>query len=164
MKIISLIAAVSQNDVIGNNNQLIWHLPADLQHFKKITMNKPIIMGRKTFEAIGRPLPGRMNIVITRNIYFSYEGVSPASSLEEALEIAGEVEEIMIIGGGEVYAKALPLASRIYLTRIYQDFEGDTFFPKITSQEWRIVSEEFHQRDEKNPYDYAFFVLENTKI
>lgn len=126
---ISLIVAHDENRVIGANNAMPWHLPGDLQYFKAQTMGKPMIMGRKTFESIGRPLPGRRNIVITRNKLYEAEGIELATSLEEALKLAGAVPEIMVIGGEEIFTQALPLADRLYITQIAHQFEGDTYFP-----------------------------------
>lgn len=156
---ISLIVAVSENNLIGRNNQLIWHLPADLRYFKEKTLGKPIIMGRKTFESIGRPLPQRQNIVITRDIHFHYESVISAENLPKAIELAGNTPEIMILGGGSIYEQALPLADKIYLTRIHHIFEsfaGDVFFPKLDPNVWHLKCEEKHEADEKNVYDYTF--------
>lgn len=157
--IISLISAMSQNRVIGKNGQLPWHLPADLKHFKEKTVGKPIIMGRKTFDSIKNPLPGRHNIVLTRDQRFEPLGCTIVSTVEKALEVAGDVEEIMIVGGETIYRLFLPKATRIYLTVIEQDFEGDTYFPEW-GQHWKIVSVEKHEPDEKNPYHYQFILLE----
>lgn len=157
--IISLISAMSQNRVIGKNGQLPWHLPADLKHFKEKTLGKPIIMGRKTFDSIKKPLPGRHNIVLTRDQDFEAPGCTVVPTLEKALEVAGDVEEIMVVGGETLYRLFLPQAARIYLTVIEQDFEGDTYFP-AWGQDWKIVSAERHEPDEKNPYHYQFILLE----
>lgn len=135
---ISLIVAHDENYVIGLNNEMPWHLPGDLQYFKEQTLGKPIIMGRKTFESIGRPLPGRRNIVITRNAAYSQQGVEIVSSLEEALALVGDVPEIMIIGGEQIFKLALPIANRLYITKIANQFVGDTFFPKYDG--WVQVS------------------------
>lgn len=126
---ISLIVAHDKNRVIGNDNKMQWHLPGDLQYFKETTMGKPMIMGRKTFESIGRALPGRRNIVISRNKAYEAEGIELASTLEEALRLAGNVEEVMIIGGEQIFTASLPLADRLYITKIDHAFEGDTYFP-----------------------------------
>ncbi|UTW54429.1 type 3 dihydrofolate reductase [Kordiimonas sp. SCSIO 12610] len=152
---ISCIAAMASNNVIGLNNQMPWHLPADLKHFKSITLSKPIIMGRKTFESIGRPLPGRTNIVITRNKGWHADGVTNASSLSDAIELARRlpeaVDEIMIIGGGQVYKEALPLADRLYITEISLETEGDAFFPKIDQSIWRETARESHKSVDGRP-------------
>ncbi len=159
---ISLIVAVSENNAIGKNNQLLWHLPGDLKYFKEQTVDKPVIMGRKTFDsiisAIGRPLPNRQNIVVTGNKNFFYEGAMSANTLSEAIQLAGQVPEIMIIGGSSIYEQALPIANKIYLTRVHQVFEGDVFFPQLDGNVWQIVKEERHEADEKNAYAYTFMV------
>lgn len=154
--IISLIAAMANNRVIGKDNAMPWHLPADLAHFKAVTLGKPIIMGRKTYESIGRPLPGRKNIVISRDSSYTLEGCETANSLENAMELVSDVEELMIIGGGHLYSQALPLANRLYLTFIDLDIDGDTQFPKFEQLELTEVKREKHLKDEKNPYDYQF--------
>lgn len=144
----ALIVAAARNHVIGCNNQLPWHLPQDLQHFKSITMGKPIIMGRKTFESIGRPLPGRTNIVITRQAAWAAPGVQVAHSLASALTLVQGLQpadeqqndEVMVIGGAEIYGHALPLATKVYLTRIAADIEGDAFFPELSAAEWQMIS------------------------
>ena len=153
---VSIIAAMDRNRLIGNNNQLPWHLPADLAHFKKVTMGKPIIMGRKTYESIGRPLPGRTNIVLTRSADFHAEGVVIAESLEQALEHAAGNDEVMIIGGSSVYELALPEADRLYLTHIREAYQGDAWFPDFNPGQWRAVASEEHGADDKNPCNYSF--------
>ncbi len=147
---------MANNRVIGKDNQMPWHLPADLGHFKAITLGKPIIMGRKTYESIGRPLPGRKNIVISRDKSYKLEGCETASSLEEAITLVSEVEEIMIIGGGNLYSQALPHADKLYLTFIDLDVDGDTQFPKYEDLKLTEIKREKHLKDEKNPYDYQF--------
>ena len=134
---ISIIVAMASNRAIGINNQLPWHLPADLKHFKSVTMSKPIIMGRKTYESIGRPLPGRTNIVITRNPDWSAEGVEVAGSVDDAIACAGDVPEVMIIGGAEIYKLTLAHADRLYVTEVDLQVEGDAFFPEINSEDWQ---------------------------
>ncbi|MBM7070447.1 type 3 dihydrofolate reductase [Shewanella sp. 202IG2-18] len=134
---ISMIAAMTVNRVIGKDNQMPWHLPEDLKHFKASTMGKPIVMGRKTFESIGRPLPGRHNIVITRQSDFSVEGITAVSSFEEAKSAAGNVEEIAVIGGGQLYKQLLPIADKLYLTLINIDVDGDTYFPDWDDGSWQ---------------------------
>jgi len=157
---VALIAAMAKNNVIGNENQLPWHLPADLQHFKKTTLNKPIIMGRKTFESVGRPLPQRQNIVVTANPDLQFEGCEMASDLHQALAIAGDVPEVMICGGATIYQQALPMVDRMYLTLVDLDITGDTFFPAWEIDEWTLVSSESHSPDEKNACAYRFEVYE----
>jgi dihydrofolate reductase len=154
--LVSIIAAMDRNRLIGNNNQLPWHLPADLAHFKRVTMGKPIIMGRKTFESIGRPLPGRSNIVLTRSINFQADGVMIAHSVEEALKQAGGASEVMIIGGSSIYELFLPEADRLYLTCVEDSYEGDAWFPEFDSDQWRVVASEAHTADEKNSSAYRF--------
>ena len=137
---ISLIVAHDKNRVIGYENQMPWHLPGELKYFKEQTMGKPMIMGRKTFESIGRPLPGRRNIVITRNENYQQEGIEVVKSLEEGIRLVEDAEEIMIIGGEQIFKLALPIADRLYITHIENEFQGDTFFPTY-GEEWRLVSE-----------------------
>lgn len=137
---ISLIVAHDENRVIGLNNKMPWHLPGDLQYFKEQTMAKPMIMGRKTFESIGRALPGRRNIVITRNAEYTAEGIETVGSLQQALALVKDAPEIMIIGGEQIFTQALPLADRLYITEIHHEFEGDTYFPAYEG--WQKVSEQ----------------------
>ncbi len=157
--ILSIIVAIARNRVIGRGNRLPWHLPADLRHFKQTTMGHPIIMGRKTYESIGRPLPGRQNIVITRNRNFRAEGCLVVHSLQEALAAVPDAEEVFIIGGASLYREALPLADRIYLTLVDAEVEGDTVFPELDASEWQEVRRETFAPDEKNPFGYAFVEL-----
>jgi dihydrofolate reductase len=158
---ISLIVAMAENRVIGRGNQMPWHLPADLRHFKAITLGKPVIMGRKTFESIGRPLPSRRNIVISRNAEWQADGVESVTSLNAALALVNDVSEVMIIGGGQLYREALPLAHRLYLTHIQLLVtDADTWFPDYSQQQWQTLSEECHTPDEKNPYHYRFETLD----
>lgn len=159
MTIISLIAALDEAGGIGINNQLLCHLPADLQHFKTITMGKPIIMGRKTYESIGRPLPGRLNIVLS-NSCSAIEGVVVVHSLSMALAETKDNAEVMIIGGEQLFKDALPIANRLYITRIHHQFPADVFFPNIDVNRWTCVDEVFRQHDEKNPYDMSFYIYE----
>jgi dihydrofolate reductase len=160
-KSIIIVAAMARNRAIGLEGAMPWHLPGELQHFKKITMGKPIVMGRKTWESIGRPLPGRQNIVITRNPEYRAIGCDVVRSLDEALRVA-DGREIMIVGGGQLYAQALPLADRIILTLVECEPEADTWFPSWSDDEWREVSRVLHPADEKN--DYAFEIVELVKI
>lgn len=160
--IISLLVAVSENNVIGKDNTLPWHLPNDLKYFKNLTWGMPILMGRKTFDSIGKPLPGRKSIVITRNKDWQQAGVDVVHSIEEATGKATSfgVKEIFLIGGAEIFKTALADAGRIYLTRIHQTFDGDVFFPGISTNEWQLVSERFCEADEKNPYNHTYQVWE----
>ncbi|MCO5342440.1 type 3 dihydrofolate reductase [Aeromonas veronii] len=155
---ISMIAAMAHDRVIGKDNQMPWHLPADLAHFKRVTLGKPVLMGRKTFESIGRPLPGRRNLVISRNPGYQAEGIEVVSSVEAALALlaGSSVEELMVIGGGHLYAEMLPSADCLYLTRIDLAVEGDTRFPAFDDGQWQRVDCESHPADEKNPHPYSF--------
>jgi len=153
---ISLVAAMANNRVIGKDNQMPWHLPADLAHFKKVTLGKPIIMGRKTYESIGRPLPGRRNLVISRQANLQLEGAEVFQSLSDAINAVNDVDEVMIIGGGNIYAQALPMADKLYLTFIDLDVEGDTRFPDFSALNLEEINREKHGPDEKNPYHYEF--------
>ena len=157
---IAIVVAAAENNVIGKDNGLIWHLPADLRHFKQVTMGHPMLMGRKTFESIGKPLPGRTSIIITTQKDYAAKGCIVTHSLQEAVEQAKALdEEICIIGGAEIYRQALPLTDSIYLTRIHHSFEGDVFFPEIKEEEWEAVEQEHHEPDEKNKYSYSFITL-----
>ena len=153
---ISLICAMDKNRLIGCNNQLPWHLPADLQLFKQTTLGKPIVMGRKTFDSIGRALPGRQNIVITRTSGWQAEQVDVAGSIDDALELATPAEEVMLIGGASLYEQTLSRASSLYLTLIDDSFEGDTWFPEIDFSQWEVASQEFFEADHKNKYSFSF--------
>ncbi len=157
--IISMIAAMADNRVIGKDNQMPWHLPADFAWFKRCTMGKPVVMGRKTYDSIGRPLPGRLNIVISRDESLSIEGVTTVTSVEKALEAAGDVEEVMIIGGGAIYASCLAMANKLYVTYIDAVVEGDTQFPDW-GNEFKETYSETYQADEKNAYNMRFTILE----
>lgn len=157
---ISLIAALDRNNLIGADQGMPWRLPADLKRFKAITMGKPIIMGRKTHETIGRPLPGRHNIILTRNPEYETEGCTVVHSIDEALQATSDAAEVMVIGGGAIYRQFLPLAHRLYLTLIDAAFEGDTHFPTIDWDQWEIVSEEQFTQDERNPYPFRLVILE----
>jgi dihydrofolate reductase len=160
---ISLIVAKSKNNVIGKNNQLPWHLPADLQYFKRLTMGHHMIMGRKTFESIGKPLPGRTSIVITSNKDYSAPGCVIVHSLKEAINAAKKDEEVFIIGGAAVFSEALHLADIVYLTEIHENFEGDVYFPELDFLNWKLVKKEHHNPDEKNKYSYSFAQYERVK-
>lgn len=159
-----LIVAVSRNGVIGRDNQLPWHLPEDLKFFKSVTMGKPILMGRKTFDSIGRPLPGRTNIVITRDPQWHSAGVEVAQSLEAALQLGREAchaagaEEIMVIGGEQIYRMSLPLADRLYLTQVDAEIEGDAYFPVVDFDDWQQVSEALPEA--YDDHSYRFLTLD----
>jgi dihydrofolate reductase len=151
MRHVSLIVAYDRNRGIGKDNKMPWHLPSELAHFKRTTMGKPIVMGRKTHESIGRALPGRRNIVITRNTVGT-QGVETAHSMQDALKLCNDAEEIMVIGGGQIYAAALPLATRVIATEIDADFEADTHFPALNAREWREAKRDHFAPDDKTPY------------
>lgn len=163
MNTISIIAAMDEHRLIGANKQLPWHIPSDLQHFKKITLGKPIIMGRHTFESIGKPLPNRSNIVITRDLYFQSDGILVAHTLNQALELAKDGEEIMIIGGTMIFEQAIALAHRMYLTIIHHTFQGDTYFPQWNTNEWKIISQTEQAVTPQNPYALSFLLLERRE-
>lgn len=154
---INIIVAKAENNVIGNKNQLIWHLPNDLKRFKQLTTGHPIIMGRKTFESIGKPLPNRTNIVITRNTVWTAEGIVTVHSLEDAIQLASRSDsEIFIIGGGNIYQQALKLADVLEVTEVHQDFDGDAHFPEIDLNQWQETFREKHPTDEKHSIEYSF--------
>ena len=159
--IVSIIVATSENRAIGKNNQLLWHLPGDLKHFKDITSGHSLIMGRKTFDSVGKPLPSRRNIVVTRQEII-ISGCEVVNSIDKALELCKDEDEVFIGGGAEIYKQAMKLTDRIYLTIVHQDFEADTFFPEIDSSDWKEVSHEDHQPDHKNPIAYSFITLERV--
>ncbi|AOW79112.1 diacylglycerol kinase [Colwellia sp. PAMC 20917] len=161
MTLLSMIVAHADNRIIGKDNNMPWHLPADLAYFKKTTLGKPIIMGRKTYESIGRPLPGRQNIVISRDQNYHADGVDSATSVEQALLLAGEVDEVMVIGGGAIYSHCLPLANRLYITHIKADIDGDTQFPEYnTVEDWQLTSSVKLSADDKNSFDVDFCVYQ----
>lgn len=156
-----MIAAMAHNRVIGQGNKMPWHLPADLQHFKRITLNKPVIMGRKTYESIGRPLPGRRNVIISRNDSYQMEGIEVVKSVDDALALVSGAEEVMIIGGGLVYEQFLPLCERLYLTFIDLEVEGDTRFPEYENvANWELVESQSNEPNEKNKYSHKFVTLQ----
>jgi len=160
MNNISVAVAIGENFAIGKNNQLLWQMPADLKFFKQTTSGHTVIMGRKTFDSVGKPLPNRRNIVITRDTTLKIEGVEVVNGLNEALAITqNEQKPVFIIGGAEIYRQALPKTDTLYLTTIHHTFDADTFFPEFDRNEWEVVSSEPHQADEKNKYDYTFEVL-----
>ena len=155
---VTLIAAISKNNALGKDNDLIWHLPADLQRFKKVTSGHHILMGRNTFESIGKPLPNRTTIIITRNTNYFKDGCLIANSLEDAIELAKEDQEIFIIGGAQIYKQALEkdLVDKLDITIVHEEFEADAFFPEIHSSIWKEIAREDFKADEKNKYDYSF--------
>ncbi|AMR34521.1 dihydrofolate reductase [Mucilaginibacter sp. PAMC 26640] len=156
---ISIIVAIGENYAIGKNNQLLWHMPNDLKHFKEITSGHTVIMGRKTFDSVGKPLPKRRNIVVTRQD-IEITGCEVVKSIDEGLKLCAQDEEVFIIGGAEIYRQAMEKTDRIYLTIIHKDFEADTFFPEIDHSQWNEVNRENFDADEKNPIPYAFIELE----
>jgi len=155
-----MIAAMSTNRVIGINNQLPWHMPADLKHFKSLTINKPVVMGRKTYESIGKPLPNRQNIIVTKQANYRASGCDVVNSIDAAINAAEAKHEIMIIGGANLFEQCLPLAKRLYLTVIETNIAGDTFFPNWNKEEWTITSRESHQPDDKNQHPYCFMQVD----
>jgi len=158
---ISLIWAMDDNRVIGHNNALPWHIPEDLKFFKKVTMGKPIAMGRKTWDSIGRPLPGRENIVITRNQSFTCDSCTVLNSVDALVENSKvKMDEIFVIGGEEIFKLVLPFANRLYITRIHAEFEGDTYFPPLNMDEWKLLSKEKGINEEKHPFDYDFEIYD----
>ncbi|BDD03692.1 dihydrofolate reductase [Aureibacter tunicatorum] len=158
---LKIVVAKASNNVIGKDNELIWHLPADLKHFKKVTMGGAMLMGRKTFESIGRPLPGRLNVVITRNEGFEAEGCIVVKSIDEGVKASQQqgYDDIYVIGGGNIYAQTLSKVNTIYLTEIDGNFEGDVYFPELELSEWNIEEREDFQPDDKNKHAYSFLKL-----
>lgn len=163
---LSLMVAKASNRVIGRNNKLPWYLPNDLKYFKQVTFGKPVIMGRKTWDSLGKPLPGRTNIVITRQPDFQAEGAKVVATLEEAVTMAENVafiegqDEAVVMGGAEIYALALPKADRLYLTEVHAEVDGDTWFPEYDTAEWKEIGREDFPAEGPNPYDYSFAVYE----
>jgi dihydrofolate reductase len=158
---LSLIVAMANNNIIGKDNNMPWHLPADLAYFKKTTLGQPIIMGRKTFESIGRALPGRRNIVISRDANYQAEGIESVTSVDQALALVADIEEVMVIGGGAIYAHCLSAATRLYITHIRADIDGDTHFPDVDlKNDWQKLSSEYFKADTKNSYDLDFIVYQ----
>lgn len=160
---LAIIVATDEQGLIGKDNDLPWRLSADLQHFKRVTMDKPIIMGRRTHESIGRPLPGRQNIVISSRDNYQAQGCDVVNSLDEALALCRAQEEVMIMGGASLYQQTLALADKLYLTLVHTRLEGDTWFPDWSAEEWELVSREDHQADEKNDYDYSFLLYQRIR-
>lgn len=160
--IISLVVAAANNNAIGKEGKLLWTLPNDMKFFKNVTWGMPVVMGRKTFESLGKPLAGRKNIVITRQSGWKAEGTVVVKTIDDALFVAKETDakEVMVIGGGEIYKSVFEKAKRIYITRVDAEFEADTFFPVIHPGQWHLVSQKNHEADEKNAYNYSFQVWE----
>jgi dihydrofolate reductase len=158
---ISIIAAIAQNNAIGLNNQLIWHLPTDLLFFKKTTLNCTIIMGRKTFDSIGKALPKRKNIIISNNLNFNATGCFVVQNLKEAIAQA-DSEEVFIVGGASIYEQSMHIADKLYITHIHHNFDADTFFPKIDAKLWKIISKEDYFKDEKHAYDFSITTYEKA--
>jgi len=164
--ILSVLVAASENNVIGKDNKLPWHLPNDLKYFKNLTWGMPILMGRKTFESIGKALPGRKSIVITRNSDWQHEGADVVHSIEEAITRAESfgVKEIFVIGGAEIFKTSLADANRIYLTRIHKEFDGDVYFPEVSEKEWQLTSSRFCEADGKNIYNHTYQIWERKTL
>lgn len=160
---LTLIVAKAANNAIGKDNALLWRLPEDLQHFKRTTLGAPIIMGRKTWDSIGRPLPGRRNIVVSRNAALTLTGAEVVPSLEAALALCQDVPEVFCIGGAQLYEQALNQAQRLVVTEVAKDFEGDAFFPPIAAKDWHETHRETHHSPAPNDFDYAFVTYQRTK-
>lgn len=158
--IISLVVAISQNRAIGKDNQLLWHLPEDLKHFKRITSGHSVIMGRKTYESIGKPLPNRRNIIVSRQSDYQVVGTETASSLAHAFKLCENEKEVFIIGGAEIYKQSLPYADKIYLTLVEAEMDADTFFPSLNDQEWQQTVLDSFEQDDRHPYAFRFLLLE----
>jgi dihydrofolate reductase len=158
--ILSIVVAISENNAIGKNNMLLWHLPADLKHFKEITSGHTIIMGRKTYDSIGKPLPNRRNIVVSRNADLNIDGVETYHGLEQALAQCSNEAEVFLIGGAEIYRQGLKYSNKIYLTRVHETYEADTFFPELEPEIWTETQVERHQPEAKNPVAYTFSILQ----
>lgn len=163
MGVITMIAAAAENNALGKDNDLVWHLPDDFRRFKELTTGHHIIMGRKTFESFPKPLPNRTHVVITRKKDYKKEGAVVVNSLEEALELAKDDRQPYIIGGGEIYSLALPKADKIELTRVHGTFEADAFFPEIDENNWKLVSSTFHPKDERHEYAFTYLTYERAK-
>lgn len=163
--IISLVVAASTNNVIGDKGKLLWHLPADLKFFKNITWAMPVIMGRKTFESLGKPLPGRINIVITNQVNWKVDNIVAANSLYDAIDKASTfaAKEAFIIGGGQIYQQSLDIADNIYMTRVHTTINGDTFFPPIDLEKWNRTFQKNHSKDDKHFYDFSFEIWQRNK-
>lgn len=153
---ITLIAAVAENNALGKDNQLLWHLPDDFKRFKNITSGHHIIMGRKTFESFPKPLPNRTHVIITRQKDYQPEGCLIVDSLEKAISVCPKDEELFIIGGGEIYKQSIEMADKLDITRVHHTFDADTFFPEIDLTKWKLTSEEYHPKDKKHHFDFTF--------
>ncbi|MAD96505.1 MAG: diacylglycerol kinase [Flavobacteriaceae bacterium] len=155
---VTIIAAIGLNNALGKNNDLIWHLPSDLKRFKKTTTGFPIIMGRKTFESIGKPLPNRTNVIVTRNPSYTKDGCEVVTSLKEAIDIVSDQEKSFIIGGAQIYQQAIEenLVDELDITLVQEEFEADVFFPEFDKLDWELISRQDFEKDEKNPHDYSF--------
>jgi dihydrofolate reductase len=160
VNVVSIIAAVASNGVIGRQGDLPWHMPTDLRRFKRLTTGHHLVVGRKTWDEVGKPLPGRIMVVVTRDRSFRPEGATVVHSVDAALSAARGDDEVFIAGGGEIYRQALPLADRLYITRIHANVEGDTVFPEIDENEWHVIDREDYDADERNPYPFSFLVYE----
>jgi len=160
---VTLIVAVADSGVIGHDNALPWHLPDDLKRFKRLTLGKPVVMGRKTYESIGKPLPGRQNIVVTRDANYRREGITVVHGVDAALEAAAGQAEIMVIGGAELFRLFLPLASRVHLTHVHGDIVGDVKWLPLDVREWKVVESEQHETDERHVYAMTFEVWEKRR-
>jgi dihydrofolate reductase len=159
----SLVVAMARNRVIGRDNALPWRLPAELAHFKRVTLGHPVVMGRKTYESIGKPLPGRLNIVVTRNRDFRAPGCEVVGSLQEAYKAAGDADEVSIIGGTSLFEAALPTADRIHLTEVDAEVEGDTWFPDFDRSQWQEREIDRYPADDRNPYPFRILLLERRR-
>jgi len=161
---ISIIVAVAQNDAIGKNNDLLWHIPADMKRFKKLTLGHTLIMGKRTYQSLPvKPLSNRQSIVITDDPDDHFEGCIMVSSIEESLKLCDPSKETFIIGGASVYRQFLPLTDRLYLTKVHQDFEGDVFFPAVNYNNWKLVSEENFPPDDKNDFSFSFLIYDRIE-
>lgn len=157
---INIVVAMAENRVIGRDNQLPWRLPKDLAYFKQVTWGHPILMGRRTFESIGRPLPGRRNMVLSRQTDWTAENVEVVPSVDAAVTLLAGVQQLMVIGGAEVYRQCLPLADKLYITQVHSEIEGDAFFPELDEQDWLQISLDEHYADDTNPFNYSFVVYQ----
>ncbi|THK41593.1 type 3 dihydrofolate reductase [Methylophaga sp. SB9B] len=158
----AFVVAMDEQGLIGRDNDLPWRLSADLQYFRRITMGKPILMGRKTHESIGRALPGRQNIVVSSLVDYQAEGCDVANSIEDALKLAANADEIMVIGGSSLFEQMFDIVDKLYLTRVHAELEGDTWFPEWDQTQWQLISQESHPADEKNDYAYSFEVYQRV--
>ncbi|GAA4088231.1 dihydrofolate reductase [Mucilaginibacter panaciglaebae] len=158
---VSIVVAIAENHAIGKDNKLLWHLPKDLNHFKETTSGGTVIMGRKTYDSVGKPLPNRRNIVITRQ-QIEIAGCEVVNSLQAALDLCRSQDEVFIVGGAEIYKQAMPLTDRIYLTIVHENFEGDTYFPEIKSDMWKETGRADHEPDERNLFPFSFITLERA--